>query len=304
MIALLLAVIAWLAPMPLYVASMSLFGLPHVIWEMTWLHRTAGPRLSKLWWGGLLMILGLQGAARLGVVLSLLEPQRALIADLLTLALALALVLLAPAIGCLRRGVALLAALGLSWVGLEAGIEMNLTLIALLSALHNLTPIGLTRLAEGSWRWMALPFLLMLPLLVLPVPWMWGLQDWSPIEAGLLQRLSGLPGWLPALVLAQCLHYRAVLRLLPGQLPPPVLLKGAWLWAALAFGALASLLFLSGFPEARRLYGVFSGMHAWAEWPILLALGGVADVKIPGPCAESSTGAIGGTGRCNLGASQ
>jgi len=90
-------------------------------------------------------------------------------------------------------------------------------LLVVLSVVHNLTPIGLVRLSGGSARVMLLPFLLPLALLALPALSYWGPEQWAPMEVDWLGRHLplALPGLLSALVLAQCLHYLAVLRILP-----------------------------------------------------------------------------------------
>jgi hypothetical protein len=269
-----LALLAWAAPLLLYLLALGIFGLPHVIWEMAWVRRTAGPRLPRLWWLALGAMLALQGGARLATLLGGLDPTLAPAADLLTLALALGLVLALPGRG-LRKAVALAAAAALAWVGIGAGAELTIPLLVALSVAHNFTPIGLVRLSGSPARVMLLPFLLPLALLALPGASTWGPEHWAPMEAAWLDRHLplALPGLLPALVLAQCLHYLAVLRILPGRLPGS-LLQGRSLWLAVAACLGLSLVFLLDFPQARRFYGVASGMHAWLEWPILLGLCG------------------------------
>jgi len=91
-----------------------------------------------------------------------------------------------------------------------------------------------------------------------------------PPEVGWLN--SRLPFWCTglagALVLAQCLHYWAVLVKLPAQVkiwPTP-----RWRWAALALSGLMSVGFIWDFSAARGWYAVAAGAHAWLEWPLLL----------------------------------
>jgi hypothetical protein len=132
--------------------------------------------------------------------------------------------------------------------------------------------------------------LFLLPLAVACLPWSLVLPlEVQAAHAALLEAQLP-PGWggaqrgaiLSAIVLAQCLHYYCVIRLLPEaerrRSGRPVASRGARL---LAIGAAAAMLgyFVVDHAEARRLYAVAAGLHAWLEWPVLaMALLGAARV--------------------------
>ncbi|OAN47437.1 hypothetical protein A6A04_20370 [Paramagnetospirillum marisnigri] len=284
-----MALLACWAPMPLYLVAIACFGLPHVIWEMTWIKRTAGDRLPRWWWGGLAAILSVQASARLAFAAGKIGHSVAGLADLLTLALAFAMVATLPGI---RDGwrptrtalVALAGAVALATIGVAGAPEAMAALLVALSVAHNFTPIGLERLGRPSGDpWSGLRWMMALPLLLLAVPQLpqpevFGvLPAWFPGE---LSWLKGQPviaslNLFPALVLAQCLHYVAVLRILPRRFGAEWR-RGGWWGPAMAAAAVMVMGFLWSFPDARRLYGVAAGVHAWIEWPILLCLiGGV-----------------------------
>ena len=286
----LLAVAALWLPLPLYLVALSCFGLPHVLWELRWVRgRTVGA-LPRWWWGGLATVLAVQAGGRLATVLGELGGVVSGIFDLLCLAAALALVLTLPG---MRRGgvraiaarlIALAGAALLAWVGIDGRLETVVTMLIALSVAHNFTPIGLERLAARQGQpWSGLGFMMALPLVLLalpalPAPTIAGVAGtWAPAEFQWLKGALGhsIPNLLPALVLAQCLHYLAILRILP-RWTGSVRSDRGWWWPAIGISAVLTLGFLWSFPEARKVYGIVAGLHAWLEWPILLCLlGGV-----------------------------
>lgn len=282
-----LALLAGLAPLPLYLLALACFGLPHVLWELAWVRKAVGLRLPRWWWMILCVILALQGVGRLAVWQGWIKGNLAVPLDLLTLALALWLVFTLPLPRSgwrpwLARSVAL-AGGALLCISVTIGSpELAMALLVGLSVAHNFTPLGLARLGGASARGMG--WLFLMPLLMLALPWKPVAAIAAPVaflqpaDAAWLEH--HLPwqfaGLFPALVLAQCLHYYAVLRILPrsfgNQWRP-----GYWLWVAIAVSLGLTMGFLWDFPAARRLYGIAAGMHAWLEWPVLLCLlGGVA----------------------------
>ena len=46
----------------------------------------------------------------------------------------------------------------------------------------------------------------------------------------------------------------------------------AWHYWALAASLLLSLYFIYDFTQARQLYAVAAGIHAWLEWPLIALL--------------------------------
>ncbi len=57
---------AMLAPLPLYLVALTLFGLPHVLWELHWIRQTYRLHIPNgmwlAWWG----ILGIQASSATG----------------------------------------------------------------------------------------------------------------------------------------------------------------------------------------------------------------------------------------------
>ncbi|MEO0602134.1 MAG: hypothetical protein AAF211_11905, partial [Myxococcota bacterium] len=89
-----------------------------------------------------------------------------------------------------------------------------------------------------------------------------------------LQRLGSADRLFTAIVVAQCLHYAAVLLVLPRLIPRPAKGRSLW-WDGTVVVASAGLLGLFGldFVGARKLYGLASSVHAWIEVPVLLVCG-------------------------------
>ena len=286
-----ITVLAAAAALPLYLVALSCFGLPHVLCELAWVRRAVGPRLPSYWWGGLAAILVIQAGGRLAVWRGWITSAPAIEIDVLTLALALWLVLALPLSvtggrAWLMRGLALGSGVLLTMAVTLGSAEVIMALLVGLSVLHNVMPLGLARLGRpegGSWA-PGMGWMMLLPLLLLPLPWLAGDAIAAPailrpMEVNWLQ--SRLPpsfgGLFSALVLAQCLHYYAVLRLLPRGLAPQWPAR-RWLWLAGAASLALTLGFWWDFAEARRLYALAGGIHSWLEWPVLLCLlGGAFD---------------------------
>lgn len=290
-----LCLAALLLPLPLYFIALACFGLPHVLWELAYLRHTCR-RVPLWWWLILSLVLLLQAYVRLRLWR---DPSFALISlqiDVVSLALALALVWLLPrAPGSTGRD-------HLRALAISAGVALLLILLVraedwrgamlmllLLSAIHNFTPVALARLgaADGQSRLPWLGRVFWLPVVLFPLA-AWGdfsisgtaLSAWQPVELTWLKDNLGdgaasawghhlLAGLLTSLVLAQCLHYYSVLRLLPASLGQ-AWRSESWLWLALGLSLALSWRFALNFPDARKLYAVAAGIHAWLEWPVLL----------------------------------
>lgn len=285
---LLLLFLALLAPVPLYLVSLALFGFPHVVTELACIcHRYRG-RWPWRWWIPIGLMLTCQAVARAGVWLGAYPPDVGQIADLATL-LGLAIVMaLAPIrLAWPARLCAMVVAVGLFWL-----LQQGHWLIALLvlSIAHNFTPLGLAwdlAREDPQHRAMLCAFAVYFSLPVL-VAWVgWSVQPTflrtSEGEAVLLAQQIPIAwqAWtvghegalMSALALAQCLHYLAVIRWLPdaaastsGRPVMPSRLIWSTVIAACAFMAY----FWLDYGKARQLYGVAAGFHAWLEWPILL----------------------------------
>lgn len=290
-VALGLTLLAMLAPAPLYVVAVSAFGLPHVLWEMAWLRQTLAGRLPAAWWLCAGAVVLLQAVARLGSWRGWLDASAAVTLDMFTLAaLALTVVL---ARRQLVQPWRTLGSAALMAGGLIAAVYADavFSTLALLSIAHNFTPLALVPSGAALSQRPALTTRpVLLALFALPCGLAVAALGWdafaggAALDAGVYQpaelrwlaqfdqRIAAL---LPALVLAQCLHYYSVIRLLPQSLE-----SGAWrmdlkktaIWGSAALAAY----FVLDFKEARGLYAIAAGAHAWIEWPVmLLAIGGI-----------------------------
>lgn len=283
---LLLAGALWL-PLPLYLVSLAVFGLPHVIWEMGFLRSRYGARWPTGWWLMLWTVLLLQAGIRGAVWLDAYPAASSLITDLLALLLLGMILVLAPgSTGWRARIAGAVLACGMFWL-LEHG-EL-LTALLLLALAHNFTPVALawdmardhppaTPLAWAISGLFMLP--LLLPLMVAGSGWTGGATSLMASHVPLLD--GQLPAtWdgqyrqalLSAVVLAQCLHYYCVIVLLPHaeqrRVAQPVLPASIRI-LTLAAVALMLVYFSIDYGAARKLYAVAAGAHAWIEWPVLL----------------------------------
>ncbi len=290
--------LALMAPVPLHLVALALFGLPHVVWEMAFVRSRYGARWPRRWWHALWAVLALQAMVRGGDALDIVPSQWVQAADIATLALIGALVACAPrGTGAAARLVGAAGAIALVWL-LAAG-ELIVALLWL-SLLHNFTPLLLAwdlaredasqrPVAWGVTALLVLPLGVVAAALAVPAFADWvaaaqgGASDAAPLAAqlpfGAAPQL--LPALLTALALAQCAHYLCVIHLLPqaearrsGRSPLP----GRGRAAALLATAALAVYFLIDPPSARELYAVAAGAHAWLEWPVLLMawLGGGA----------------------------
>lgn len=282
--ALLVTGVAMAVPGPLYLVALALFGLPHVVWELGFLHSRYRGRWPLRWLmlsGAVLLV---HAGLRTANWLEVFSATALQVADLLALLLLMLMLAVSPRglgwgprLGALVVGLAIMAALD---AGHVAG-----TLLCLALA-HNFTPVGLAwdmARQDPGYRQLAwgASGLFMLPLAMVAVGaagyWPTPLTNvgteglstpWSKTLAGPLQQAI-----LSAMVVAQCLHYHFVIRVLPaserqrtGQHPLPLRVRQ---WAIVVSATLAAY-FIHDYPVARRLYAVAAGLHAWIEWPILL----------------------------------
>ena len=276
-----LGIAACLQPDLLYVLALALFGLPHVLWEMGWVGRVWFRAVPRVFWLALGGALGLQGWARLSVWSGRIDAPTAATLDLMTLALALlAVLVLAGRVRDWRgRAVLVLAAVLAVIVYRVACTPLVLAVLSVLAIAHNFTPVGLVPRGARLGRWPARPVFVALfaaPVLLFAARWALHSSlaapaaprpgEWIWADAMSRQLAAAL---LPALVWSQCLHYLAVMVLVPRAL------GGAWPGLparalALAASAGLAMFFMVDFASARGLYAVASGMHAWLEWPLIL----------------------------------
>lgn len=280
-------VLAVLAPGPLYVCALAAFGLPHVIWELGFLRSRYFARWPVGWWAVLILVLVVHAALRALAWMGRVSPEAQQVLDLLALAALMLAVAAAPkGAGWPVRLVALLASASV-WAALEWGRIGDVLLV--LALLHNFTPMVFAwDMARDDQRYrpqaQVAGLVFMLPLGVVALGAVGGWP--APLsELGLgwldgqVPGLSGAAGGalraalLSAAVLAQCLHYYYVLKVLPraeeqrtGHAPVPYWLRAC---TVLLTAGLA-IYFVQRFGGARQLYGVAAGFHAWLEWPLLL----------------------------------
>jgi len=280
----LLVVAALCLPLPLYLAALAIFGLPHVIWEMAFIRSHYALRWPLVWWRALWLVLLLQASVRTAVWLGVYSSQASQMIDLLTLVLLGIVIFCAP-----KNSGALVRLSGLLLASCVYGALAQgqvLTALLVLAMAHNFTPLALvwdlarTHPPARILAW-GVSALLMLPLLVAGSGWSGAVtpmltSSYLPLLEGQLPQSwegSHRQALLSAIVLAQCLHYYCVMYWLPAAevrrtgLPLISLkLRG---WLLLACGLMLGY-FVSDYNAARKLYAVAAGIHAWMEWPVLL----------------------------------
>jgi hypothetical protein len=268
---------------------------------MAFVRSRYGARWPRRWWHALWAVLLLQALMRGGDALDRVPTHWIYASDIATLALIAVLVACAPrGTRPAARLVGAVAALGLVWLLAEGEVIPALLWLALL---HNFTPLLLAwdlarddatqrPLAWGVTALLAAPVLIVVAALF-----------WPSFAAAISAAQSGsssaasssslaaqlpvgatpalLPALLTALVIAQCAHYLSVIHLLPQAesrrrgrpVLPPVARMAALVASALLVGY-----FLVDYPDARGIYAIAAGAHAWLEWPVLLMawLGGGA----------------------------
>jgi hypothetical protein len=282
-------VLALWQPVALYLSVLAWLGLPHVLWEATWVSRAWLPSLPRTVWFGVAAALATQALTRSALAMDRIDAMTAANADLVSLALAVAAVL--PLLRGASVGVWLarfLALIAIPALLVSTGTAGAIGVLVGLSIVHNFTPIGLV---PSRWRFagmrlqhlllalFAAPLLLFVILALIEPPLPSGTlpaeADWV---AALSPRLAA--ALLPALVWAQCLHYLSVLYLIPKAMGPS--------WSGLPLRPLAlavcgslTVCWMTEPVMARRLYAIAAGMHAWLEWPlILVAIAGHGPVDL------------------------
>lgn len=283
------------APLLTYSVALATFGVGHVLWELRYVRQRFGSRVQ----GGLLawitLCLVANVVVRAGYLVQawpgLVGPQAELA---LVAALAAAVVPILWHAGAARALVAA-AVVGVLVFGI---FEAPLLTFVGLSLAHNLTPVGFVAEAlSGAQQRRAL---VLCALLFAGVPALIasGIPSAAAASAGLhapdltvlgtgplTQQLGvylpsfihtwpSAPALFSAAVFAQCMHYLAVLHLLPR-------LRGESLGAPLLDGrrflgitVLVTVIFAGGyaldFGGARGWYGIMAAVHASLEIPLLL----------------------------------
>jgi hypothetical protein len=286
------------APIVTFVLMISAFGLPHVIYELRYCDERFSSRASRPLLAMLVVLLSLIALGRVGNGMHWI-PSSIFVPMELGLGAALALI----AAYHMRQH---------KWLGALIGIVFTfgatyfpLETFLAWAWLHNLTPVGFVAEAtrgEERLKWMAILFV---PFVVLPglvatgmfqqmialVVSAPGLYTSSIFGAGDVPLMSFLPpqsydlNLFSAAVLAQAMHYVAVIVLLPrlqqaqGRAEPAQTLISWPDWRSFAFlvaaiAAVAFGIYSVSYTDAKAAYAVAAAIHAWIELPILLmALG-------------------------------
>lgn len=282
-----LTVLALFFPAELYLISLALFGLPHVICELNYLYQRYAGRWPWRWWLPIGLLLGCQAVVRTGVWLGSHPPDVGQIADLATLmGLALVMAFAPMRVQGLSRILGILMATTILWL-LQQGAW--LTALLLLSIAHNFTPLGFALdLAREDVRHQTMlrNFLayFSLPVLVVLIGWSGNdALDISEYHFELLRNQipivwqtesAGRAGAImSAVALAQCLHYLAVIWWIPRAISttrPKSLLTQKLGWLAALAVVLLLIYFWTDNSSAKQLYSIAAGFHAWLEWPVLI----------------------------------
>lgn len=297
MAVLLTAALASAWPLWIYSTTLAAFGLAHVLSELRYVDGRFGARVGRrlrIWLGTLLLAV---------VSVRVLRFAELIEGEWVTrLELGFVLALGAGALPALRRaGAASRVVAALALGALVFGLFTSpLLTIMCLAVLHNFTPVGFfaeaLRGAERR-RAMALSALVfgLVPIVMatgLPMRAMEALGCYAPdlslLGTGPLAKHLHVyvpKAWqdsrfavpfFSAVVYAQCMHYAAVLHVMPqleGQRRDGPL---SGMRPALFFGGLAVLgvLLFAGFTQdfsqARSVYGIAAALHAWVEVPLLL----------------------------------
>jgi predicted outer membrane lipoprotein len=292
------ALAATAAPLLTYTLTLAVFGGAHVLCELRFVEARFAARLAaRLRWGigallavivvlRLLRALGVWGGAD-SVTVELIGVVGLAALTLPALATAGALPLLLG-----------IAVVGLVGVGLLA--DPILTILAL-ACLHNWTPLGF--LAEGlpgpeRRRGLAVAAVVLgaVPLLIatgLPgrlIGSAWreltvlptgGLSDnLGAYIPGIFQHTDWAVPAFSAFVFAQCMHYAAVIGVLPRIAPGgpgaaavvglSSIPRSAWLLGVTLASAIGFIGYTLDFTEARSWYAIIAAVHAWVEVPVLL----------------------------------
>lgn len=290
-------------PLATYTTALALFGFAHVASELRYVDHRFGARLGGGLVGRLAAILAAAVAARLAGMLGWMPAELAV-----GLELALGALLLAVTLRHMRRRRAPGAACAAILVA--GALLAPFETLLFLAIAHNLTPLAfLAEALRGAARRRALAVagvgFVGLPLLIatgLPFAWLASLglvaPDAALFAAGDLARNMGayVPAqalysdWalhaFSASVFAQCLHYVAVIGVLPRLIDARAQPVFAWPaprrfagWLVVGGAALA-LGFALDYGMQRQVYALAALVHAWLELPILaLALGGTALVE-------------------------
>lgn len=273
-------------PALVYALSLSLFGMAHVLAEMRYVDGQFGERLGPRAWIPMVALLAAIFTTRLVQIAGGWPPGWGLSVEM-GLGLALAAI---PLPSLARSGIlGLTGGITLCGLWITGWILAPTAALLVFAVSHNATPVGLlidaapapekARVAGlsaavfvGIPLWMAVVG--WEPLLGPALPWTLPALPLERAVAAYVPTSWGTDAaalrWFSAAVFAQCLHYFAVLVLLPRTGPPEPRLPWPNGWALVGVAALLAAGFAVSFVDARLLYSPFAAVHAWVEVPLLM----------------------------------
>lgn len=282
------------APLAAFVLMISAFGLPHVLYELRYVDERFSSRAPVRALQTIGALIALVVAARVANSMHWLGA-----AWFVPLELSLGAALALTGAYFMRENRLLGAGIGLAFA-LGATFAPIMTFVVW-AWLHNLTPLGfVAEITEGEERrrWLiglSVPFFLVpglvatgvfhdIAALLFPVG---ETQTFSIFGAGDKPLLSFLPpgssdlNLFSAAVVAQSMHYVAVILLLPRLLKekqgvaarPTLVAWPSWrVFAGLVavVATVAFAIYAVSYSDARAGYAVAAAIHAWIELPVLL----------------------------------
>lgn len=295
------AILSICAPLLTYGSALALFGIAHVVSELRYVDLRFGARVGRSY----VLILGILSAAiiviRTMMVLKVLPTPILHISELTVIVMLAMSPLAISALSLSSRLTTFLVAFLIA-VGFLGSPTAT---ILLLAVVHNLTPIGfimeiVPRPIKYPSLVISLSVFVIFPCLIASgfvaaiVEPVFGIhQNFSVLPTGPIDQHLGVflsssmasSSWaihgFSAIVFAQCMHYLAVIYVMPQLIKrfmPTSEIKPLlgwpqtnlfWIFVVCATGVF--LIFYSvDFVWARSLYGIASAVHAYIEIPILL----------------------------------
>ena len=296
-----IALVSVAFPLATYTLTLAAFGLAHVLTELRYVDARFNPRTDRDLRWGIAQLLLIVVILRIFLLFGFISTSVWAITELSCVVTMMALVVPVLAKKSWRLAVFASSTIAAIAVGI---ITAPMTTFAILSLGHNITPVGfLAERLPGEKRRNAMIacgiVFAAIPLIIvsgLPHQALASIRLLSPevslLNAGSLSAHLGqfVPAQLhsqpiglhffSAAVFLQCMHYVAVIGILPkfdntatwGKPRAFFPWPNPKLFHILIFilGALLFIGFAHSFRDARSLYGIVTSVHAWLELPILL----------------------------------
>lgn len=288
-------------PLLAYSTSLAAFGLAHVASELWYVDHRFGRRVRME------LVLGAAALLTAVVVVRVLMMTRALAPPTaMTVELTLVCALGALALPALFRSGARALIVGVVVVG---GLALGTLLVpamtlTFLAVTHNATPAGFLVERAPPARRLRVAAWCLLVFFALPLAVASGVVRDAFSALGLIDRATSFdlsllptgplrdhlyvylprawhgaasaPDWFAGVVCAQLLHYGTVIGVLPRTVDDDDVARAPWppvrffVIAVLALGMGLFVHFAVAFAQARSIYGLAAGVHAWVEVPVLL----------------------------------